>query len=53
MAYDQIALKLDCPVGTVKTWVHRARLNLMDQLRNRDVIEGQADQKTTHLEATS
>ena len=53
MAYDQIARKLDCPVGTVKTWVHRARTNLMDQLKNRDVIAAQADQKTAHLEVTS
>ncbi|NND96063.1 MAG: sigma-70 family RNA polymerase sigma factor [Pirellulaceae bacterium] len=36
--YAQIAVILDAPVGTVKTWVHRARMNLIDRLRQREVV---------------
>ncbi len=36
--YAEIAKELACPVGTVKTWVHRARTKLMEQLRDRDVV---------------
>ncbi len=39
--YSQIARQLDCPMGTVKTWVHRARLSLMAELRQRDVVGSQ------------
>jgi len=38
LSYDQIARQMDCPVGTVKTLVHRARRALIDQLRDRDVV---------------
>lgn len=50
MGYEQIAVELDCPVGTVKTWVHRARANLMDQLTHRDVIATQSDGDVAKLE---
>ena len=40
--YAEIAAELQCPVGTVKTWVHRARLKLIQQLRHRDVVECQS-----------
>ncbi len=36
--YQQIAAKLNCPIGTAKTWVHRARTNLMQQLSERNVV---------------
>lgn len=39
LSYAQIADVLACPLGTVKTWVHRARRELAEQLRNRGVIE--------------
>lgn len=39
MGYAEIAEVLDCPVGTVKTWVHRARRELAEHLRRRGVIE--------------
>lgn len=38
MSYADIARELDCPIGTVKTWVHRARLRVMQQLQQRDVV---------------
>ena len=38
LSYDQIASQLGCPVGTVKTWVHRARANLLQQLCQREVV---------------
>ena len=38
--YAEIAAEMRCPVGTVKTWVHRARLKLVEQLRQRKVLEG-------------
>ncbi len=38
LSYEQIAIRLKCPIGTVKTWVHRARGELMEQLRDRGVL---------------
>ncbi|MGH7914755.1 MAG: RNA polymerase sigma factor [Candidatus Binataceae bacterium] len=35
----EIAEVLDCPEGTVKTWLHRARRELADHLRRRGVLE--------------
>ena len=32
LRYEEIAVILDVPVGTVKTWIHRARLRLRDTL---------------------
>jgi RNA polymerase sigma factor (sigma-70 family) len=37
--YDAIALVLKRPVGTVKTWLHRARLELFDALRRRGMVD--------------
>lgn len=39
LSYAEIAENLDCPVGTVKTWVHRARRELADHLRRRGVVQ--------------
>ncbi len=36
--YEDIADALDRPVGTVKTWLHRARLEVLDRLRRRGMI---------------
>jgi RNA polymerase sigma-70 factor (ECF subfamily) len=33
--YEEIAGAVDRPVGTVKTWLHRARAQVMDYLRRR------------------
>jgi RNA polymerase sigma-70 factor (ECF subfamily) len=38
-AYEAIAEQLGRPVGTVKTWLHRARLELLDALRRRGLVE--------------
>ncbi|HEV3007217.1 MAG TPA: sigma-70 family RNA polymerase sigma factor [Pirellulales bacterium] len=38
MSYAEIAEALECPVGTVKTWVHRARRELADHLLRRGVV---------------
>jgi RNA polymerase sigma-70 factor (ECF subfamily) len=35
---QQIAELLDCPEGTVKTWLHRARKELAETLRRRGVV---------------
>lgn len=35
MSYLEIAESMDCPVGTVKTWIHRARSELARRLRRR------------------
>ena len=39
LSYAEIAETLDCPVGTVKTWVRRARRELADHLRRRGVVQ--------------
>ena len=38
-SYDAIAAVLKRPVGTVKTWLHRARLELLDALRRRGMVD--------------
>ncbi|MGB7345573.1 MAG: RNA polymerase sigma factor [Pirellulaceae bacterium] len=38
LSYEQISQRLGCPIGTAKTWVHRARGNLMSWLSQRDVM---------------
>ena len=43
MSYADIAAALDVPLGTVKTWVHRARLELGARLRRRGAVEGEED----------
>jgi RNA polymerase sigma-70 factor (ECF subfamily) len=36
--YEDIAAVLGRPVGTIKTWLHRARLEVMERLRQRGMI---------------
>jgi RNA polymerase sigma-70 factor (ECF subfamily) len=36
--YEEIAAVLDRPVGTIKTWLHRARLEVLDRLRRRGMV---------------
>ena len=35
---SRIADALEKPVGTVKTWLHRARLELLQRLRQRGMV---------------
>jgi RNA polymerase sigma-70 factor (ECF subfamily) len=37
LPYDEIAASLGCPIGTVKTWLHRARAELADDLSRRGI----------------
>ena len=39
LTYAEIAEQLDVPVGTAKTWVHRARTDMARQLADREVLE--------------
>jgi RNA polymerase sigma factor (sigma-70 family) len=36
--YEEIAAALSRPVGTVKTWLHRARLEILTRLRRRGLV---------------
>jgi RNA polymerase sigma factor (sigma-70 family) len=36
--YEEIAEALDRPVGTIKTWLHRARLEVLERLRSRGMV---------------
>jgi RNA polymerase sigma-70 factor (ECF subfamily) len=36
--YEDIALVMDRPVGTIKTWLHRARLEILERLRRRGMV---------------
>lgn len=36
--YEDIAAALGKPVGTIKTWLHRARMEVLDRLRRRGMI---------------
>jgi RNA polymerase sigma-70 factor (ECF subfamily) len=46
--YEDIAAALGRPVGTIKTWLHRARLEILDRLRRRGMV---APYDTPHPEA--
>jgi RNA polymerase sigma-70 factor (ECF subfamily) len=37
LSYDEIAAALSRPVGTIKTWLHRARAQLAESLGRRGV----------------
>jgi RNA polymerase sigma-70 factor (ECF subfamily) len=39
MSYGDIAESMNCPLGTVKTWIHRARRELIGHLRSRGIVE--------------
>ena len=38
LSYAEIADRLDCPIGTAKTWVHRARGKVIQRLQQREVL---------------
>jgi RNA polymerase sigma-70 factor (ECF subfamily) len=37
-AYEEIAEALRRPVGTIKTWLHRARMEVLERLRRRGMV---------------
>jgi RNA polymerase sigma-70 factor (ECF subfamily) len=41
--YEDIAAALDRPVGTIKTWLHRARQELLERLRRRGMVQTEKD----------
>lgn len=46
-SYEEIAEVVERPVGTVKTWLHRARIEILDRLRSRGLV---ADEPTSTTE---
>ena len=36
--YEDIAVALERPVGTIKTWLHRARLEVLERLKQRGMV---------------
>jgi RNA polymerase sigma-70 factor (ECF subfamily) len=44
LSYAEISEIMSCPIGTVKTWIHRARLEMMQFLRGRGI-----GQETRHV----
>ena len=40
LSYEKIAESLARPLGTIKTWIRRARRELIERLRRRDVVQG-------------
>ena len=45
-SYEEIAEVIGRPVGTIKTWLHRARLELLDHLRSRGLVEDPVPNET-------
>lgn len=43
MSYTEIAATMNCPVGTAKTWVHRARRELIGRLAQRGIVQESRD----------
>jgi RNA polymerase sigma-70 factor (ECF subfamily) len=38
LGYSEIAERLQVPIGTIKTWVHRARKEIVTRLRSRGAL---------------
>jgi RNA polymerase sigma-70 factor (ECF subfamily) len=43
--YEDIALAMDRPVGTIKTWLHRARMEILEYLRRRGMVPEDAEEQ--------
>jgi RNA polymerase sigma factor (sigma-70 family) len=37
-SYEEISQALECPLGTVKTWLHRARMEVLERQRQRGMV---------------
>jgi RNA polymerase sigma-70 factor (ECF subfamily) len=44
-SYEEISLTIGRPVGTIKTWLHRARIEVLDHLRSRGLAPGETMSK--------
>ncbi len=44
-SYEAIAAVVERPVGTVKTWLHRARLEVLERLRSRGLVSDEPQGK--------
>ncbi|HLW65375.1 MAG TPA: RNA polymerase sigma factor [Gemmataceae bacterium] len=42
LQYEEIADALEHPVGTIKTWLHRARMEVLERLRSRGMVPDNA-----------
>ena len=40
-SYEEIAQALGCPLGTVKTWLHRARIEVLERLQERGMVHSE------------
>ncbi len=40
-SYEEMAETLDRPIGTVKTWLHRARLEVLERLQERGMVHSE------------
>jgi RNA polymerase sigma-70 factor (ECF subfamily) len=47
LSYAEIAAAMERPIGTIKTWVHRARREIINQLLVRGVVEASDDELRT------
>lgn len=47
LSYEEIAAALDKPTGTVKTWLHRARHEVLEELVRRGVLEAEPVAKSS------
>jgi len=45
--YEEIAQVMDRPVGTIKTWLHRARLEILERLRSRGMVPEEDSGRST------
>ena len=43
--YEEIGRMMDRPVGTIKTWLHRARMEILECLRRRGMVPHDAEEQ--------
>lgn len=51
LPYEDIARALSRPVGTIKTWLHRARLEVLHRLRQRGMVDTEPTRAVREEEA--
>jgi RNA polymerase sigma-70 factor (ECF subfamily) len=49
-SYEEIAEVVERPVGTVKTWLHRARLEILERLRSRGLVPADEQPENTPVQ---